>query len=211
LRKVEDKPKLKALAEERGLGAIRPVVTIASVETEDFWSEKVKEMSQHTLESYVRTYRLENGRAPKSSGEIEVKIMLRKDLHDKLQRIGDLNKILVSLIDGFEEKPEPKRTNSRHIPASIRRYVLKRSGGKCAYPGCKKVYEILHHTQRFALDKVHDPDLIQALCKGHERIAHHGLIANEDSPPSEWKLRENPDRNRPHFWIDQLVALYRSG
>ena len=61
---------------------------------------------------------------------------------------------------------------SRYIPAKIRKVVREEYGKKCSYPRCNKPAKILHHTQRFALTRVHDPRFIAPLCSAHHEIAH---------------------------------------
>jgi len=109
-----------------------------------------------------------------------------------------------------EQKPEAVVTESRHIPAKIKRYVLARTNGICAFPECQKSSAILHHTQRFALEKVHDPSRLQGLCKEHERIAHQGLIENEEHFPKFWKLKKTANQHGSKFIIDQMVEKYRA-
>lgn len=98
---------------------------------------------------------------------------------------------------------------SRYIPAKIKKFVIKKTRGQCGYPGCAKPYEILHHTERWALQKNHDPDKLVPLCIAHERIAHHGLIAHEDGPVEQWGILK-----RPIWWdakrmVDQTVIRNR--
>lgn len=81
--KIEDKPLLLKLAEEKGLQRVRPVATIATLDDESFWVEKAKRMSKNTLETYVHDYRLENrprtGTEPeKCTVEFAVKTELAK-------------------------------------------------------------------------------------------------------------------------------------
>src|SRR3989344_8487685 len=45
LEKIADKPALKQVAEERGINCVRPVATIATQETAQFWADKVQAMS----------------------------------------------------------------------------------------------------------------------------------------------------------------------
>lgn len=54
LSKVEDKPALVAIIQDKGLGAVKPVATIATKATEEFWAKKARELSKHELEAYVR-------------------------------------------------------------------------------------------------------------------------------------------------------------
>jgi len=108
-----------------------------------------------------------------------------------------------------------KTVPSRYIPVHIRQIIKKKYEGSCAFPGCYKAATKLHHTQRFALEKNHDPNKIVPLCDAHEQLVHSGMIENEESPPKTWrvqKLEENPRRdmgNHEKNYIDQLVWLYR--
>lgn len=62
LGKIEDRPALMKIAEEKGINAIKPVVTISTIESDSFWAEKARNMSMHDLETYVRDIR--NGMEP---------------------------------------------------------------------------------------------------------------------------------------------------
>lgn len=57
LYKIEDKPALKKVVEEKGLNAVRPIVTLATKETDDFWAQKAREMSKNTLAVYAKEFR----------------------------------------------------------------------------------------------------------------------------------------------------------
>ena len=54
LKKVEDKPELLKIVEEKGYRAVKPIACIATKENAGFWAEKARIMSVHTLETYVR-------------------------------------------------------------------------------------------------------------------------------------------------------------
>ena len=69
----------------------------------------------------------------------------------------------------------------------------------------------LHHTQRWAFENVHDPDRLPLLCTAHERIAHEGLIENEELSPENWRLRDYADPIGRKAYIDSLVNLHRGG
>jgi hypothetical protein len=185
-RRIEDKPELMKVAAEKGLQAVRPVAAIATQETAAFWAEKVKDMSRHTLETYVKDIRLENHRVE----EIQpVKLTLELDPKiaaelEKLKGNGSWNELMTKLLR--QEIPEPVRATSRHIPNHIQYFVKEKYAGRCHYPSCQRQGEILHHTQRFALEKVHDPSRLVYLCKEHERIAHLGLFDNEEESTFAW-------------------------
>lgn len=109
-----------------------------------------------------------------------------------------------------EQKPHAVETESRHIPAKIKKHVLARTNGTCSFPGCVRPAEILHHTPRFALENTHDPDHLEPLCKAHERIVHHGHVQHEDLSASRWEVRAQPDKTAPKYQIDMLVGKYRN-
>ncbi len=108
------------------------------------------------------------------------------------------------------EQLETSEKSTRHIPAKIKKYVIARTNGTCSYPNCTKPYQILHHTNRFALNPTHPPETIQPLCKDHERLAHLGLIKNEEHTPSLWKIQTAPDTQTEKYQVDQMVQKYRN-
>ncbi len=209
MKKVEDFPALQEVIEKKGLGAVRPVVAIATPETDSFWAQKASSLSKHTLQTYVKEFKLQgkNGPGP-TSQPVEFPEKLAKRL-EQFKKRADYTGLLSKFLDSLEESPKPVHTYSRHIPTHIRRHVLQKTGNLCAFPGCTKPYKILHHTQRFGLEKVHDPNRLVPLCKAHERLAHLGLIENEEGPPETWKIRRKPDQNHPKILVDQLVQKYR--
>lgn len=234
MRKIEDKPKLKQIAIEKGVNRIKPVANIATKETDEFWAKKAQDMSQNVLRTYIQEtnarkidpdFWVNPKTQPENSTEVRITIKLKRELADKLKKQGDLNKMMEKFLDFIEsetenetgteskpakiEKPKSSKTKSRHIPKRIKKYVQKKTNGKCAFPGCCKKAKILHHTQRFALEKIHDPDKIALLCTEHERLAHLGLIENENKKTTEWKLRKEPDKTNEKQFIDQMVWLNR--
>jgi len=214
--RIQDKPSLLKLAKERGLQRVRPVATIATLDDEFFWAEKARQMTKNTLETYVHDYRLENRLRTGNEPE-KVVFQVKQELSKKLEQLkkrADFETLLEKFVEAVERQDEAKKkkkveTLSRHIPTQIQHYVEYKTAGLCAYPGCTRPATSLHHTQRWALEKVHDPDRLQALCTAHERLAHKGLIDNEEAAPEKWKLRTEPDKTLDKFYIDSMVALYR--
>jgi hypothetical protein len=220
MKKVEDKPELKRVVEEKGLNSVRPVLSIATKENQKFWAEKARNMGKNTLETYVKNYRSESRTSTESQpAKVKISMEVSTELLEKLKKMkGEMSwsELLEKLVEGegenkskSKEKPIAVKTKSRHIPQKIRQYVLRKTGGMCAYPGCNKKHSILHHTQRFALEKIHDPDKIVPLCIEHERLAHLGLIENEDGSPEKWKVKKEPDRTDHKQFVDQIVWLHR--
>ena len=207
MKKIQDKPALIKVAEEKGLGAVRPVATISTKETDEFWAEKASTMTVRGLETVVReSLHVETSQPDK----VTISMTLDPVVADQLQKMKgdqDWNHLMTKLLEG-QTKPASVKTKSRHIPARIVRYIKERTGEKCAYPRCYKPIYQLHHTERWALKQVHDPDQLRPLCKGHNEMAHQGLIENENESPQTWRLRKYPDTSNSKWAIDQKVMAY---
>lgn len=169
------------------------------------------------------------------SSQVTLAMQLDPKLADKLKKLkgqGDWNELMQKFIAMYEKEIEENKpkivevrakqlqathntasasrpTGSRTIPAAIKHHVLAKTNSTCAFPGCTKPYEILHHTDRFAMYYTHDPNHIIPLCKAHERLAHLGLIENENQSPENWKIRTKPDYDDPKYEIDRVVEKYR--
>ncbi len=219
LKRAEQLPAIQKVIEAKGINAVRPIITVATPETDAFWAKKAEEMSQHALDAYVRAtkYQYEAEILGAENLKAEITMQLPKDLAEKLMKLkghGEWENLLNELLAYREQvlqenQPEEKVTDARHIPAEIKRFVIERSRGICEFPRCTRTYTILHHTQRFALEPTHDPARIIALCTPHERLAHQGLMENENLEPQYWKVRERADIEHPTYAIDELVMKYR--
>lgn len=214
MKKVENFPDLLGIVQRKGLNRVRPLLGIINEENQAFWAEKAQTMSKNTLATYVRNYRLESRTGPESQPEKSiVSFNVRPQLAKKLEvfkKRANFEQLLNQFIDSLEEKTvELSSAKSRPIPVAVKREVTMRSSGLCAYPSCTKPATSFHHTQRFALEKVHDPRRLQALCTAHERLAHLGLIENEEKPPANWKLKPQADKTSFKFYVDRFVNLYR--
>lgn len=235
LNKTETLPALKSIIETKGINAIKPVITIATPETDNFWAEKANQMSQHTLETYVQDFKnirssglraeespsvniINSEQSTPQNTKISITMDLDPEIADQLNKLkgpGDWNTLMKELLklrkEKLEaEKPKAVESHTRPIPVEIENYVLKKTNSTCAFPCCYKPYEILHHIDRFAMYGIHDPDRIVPLCKAHERLAHLGLIENENLEPQFWKIREHVDPDNPKYEIDIVVEKYRN-
>ena len=224
LKKIEDKPALIQVVSEKGLNSIRPIISIVDKENENFWAQKARTMSHHTLRTYVKernrlecrdvtTLQSANPQNPKVSITLDLDPEVADQLN-KLKGSGDWNTLMKELLELKKEKletekPAPATDTSGHIPKKIHDYVLKRSHGKCEFPNCTNDYAHLHHTNRLASNKIHDPDQIVALCEAHHDLAHKGLIDNEDNKINTWKILKEPDYTNLNWYIDQQVAAHR--
>ena len=54
LERIEGMPALKHVAAQRGINAIRPIITIATAQTEEFWAHKAQTMSKTRLKPMYR-------------------------------------------------------------------------------------------------------------------------------------------------------------
>lgn len=57
LNKITDKIALRKVIEKKGLNAVKPIITIATIETQNFWAEKAMQLTKNELETYVRDFR----------------------------------------------------------------------------------------------------------------------------------------------------------
>lgn len=236
MKKLEDRPLLKKVAKEKGLNAVRPVLTIVSDNTEKFWAKKANEMSQNTLKTYVQNYR-EDGPLETENSWVNPSQMpeerIGKSIYMKLnvktiERLKsvkgerDWDQLLNEMLDIMDateggsasnkEIPDAVNTGKRYVPAKIKRYVIEKTSGLCAYPGCTEFYDILHHTKRFVLDSTHDPRTLKPLCKEHEHLAHAGLIENEESSKTiKWGIRMEADVWNNKYEVDRAAHQYYSG
>ena len=214
MKKVEVYPDLLAIIQAKGLNRVRPLLGVINEENQAFWVEKAQTMSKNTLATYVKNYRSESRTGPASQPEkstisFNVGPQLAKKL-EAFKKRANFEQLLNQFIDSLEAKTvELSPAKSRHIPTAIKREVSLRSSGLCAYPSCTKPATSFHHTQRFALQKVHDPQRLQAVCTAHERLAHLGLIENEEKNPVTWKVKSEPDKTSFKFYVDRFVSLYR--
>lgn len=220
--KLEDKPILKSLFESgaQGWAKLERVAYVSNSQNEGFWAEKVQTLPSCALSQFVQNYRLENT----AGGEIQPEKMtetlemeLKPDLARKLERLKkrpDFEILLEAFVEQVEakekaEEPDAVASTSRYIPMRIKQFVSGRTNNLCAYPCCKKVATSLHHTQRWALENIHDPRRLHALCSAHERLAHLGYIENEGESPENWYLKTTPDEFGPKAYVDSLVGLHR--
>lgn len=218
VKKIEDKPALMRVAEKKGINAVSPVATIATKETAKLWAKRATEMSVGGLKTYIHeTRKTQNVLTFQPANETEtVQVDLPPDLARRLDRVkkrDDFESLLAHFLDEVEEneaadKPDAVESESHYIPAKIRTYSTKRTGKECSFYGCDKAIYQLHHADRFALIKTHDPDRLASLCREHNELVHLGLV-EEDGPPEAWKIRENADTNSPKFRIDQKVQSFR--
>jgi hypothetical protein len=76
--------------------------------------------------------------------------------------------------------PPVMRRARQSIPPSVRRFVLRRDGHCCAFPGCRHATFVdVHHIDSRADGGEHDPENLVTLCSAHHRAVHRGEVAIE--------------------------------
>ncbi len=202
MKKIENKPELRKVVEDKGVNSVVPVANLATKETASFWADKAASMSKNALEAYAKECRKESNLSP--GKPVRVVMDLDPEIAAKLEKMkGDKSwdEFMSELIN--KEKPPKVQTESRYVPSKIKKHVLDQTSGKCAC--CNRKAEVLHHVDRFAKSHEHDPDKLVPLCEGHHQLAHLGYIANEHMSPAKWKVR---DQARPSA-IDLKWCSYR--
>lgn len=106
---------------------------------------------------------------------------LRERLRVMLRKGIDVGAILTELLDWYEQEIAEEKAEivesagvagSRYIPVRIKKVLVREYGKKCSVAGCGKPSRVIHHTQRFALERRHDPRFLAPLCHEHHEIAH---------------------------------------
>jgi hypothetical protein len=176
MKKIEDKPAILKVAHEKGLNSVRPVVTIATQETQKIWATRARIMSKNALELHVRKIRTSTENQAQT-----IEMDLSQEVIEELKTLkgdGAWNNVMKELLEARktlleQEKPKKVENAGRSIPKAIEKWVIKTTNGQCYEQGCYKKYDVLHHEDYFALTKIHDPDRIKPLCKGHHELRHN--------------------------------------
>lgn len=179
--RFKDKPALHTLL-VNGITSVHKlarVVSIATPENEAVLANQVQLLSKKSLEALVRDERAESKSLPGQT------LHLADDIHKELlelqQKGIDTNDLLRTFLAQRRQKiaqekealsAESQPTISRYIPVQIRQVITEEHGTKCTIKTCSRPAQIIHHTQRFALSKTHDPHFLAPLCKEHHMIAH---------------------------------------
>jgi len=139
LEKISDKPVLMSVVEKKGLWAIKPVANIVTKETEIFWAEKVKELSRHELEAYVRGLKMQGDAGEDVQKDIQncvrgttTKSVTTCNLGEELRRTGtvtDYGKLTdVENSCAFDKKSEFRVTVSMDLEPAVIEQLKKLKG-----------------------------------------------------------------------------------
>lgn len=109
-----------------------------------------------------------------------------------------------------QEKPAAIKSKNHTVSVAIQRYIKKRSRDMCEHPNCNKKGEHIHHTEPFALRKVHDPDKLVYLCSEHHQIVHLGYIDDsilERNSASSLQFLASPQSKKSAISWKQIEKL----
>ena len=101
---------------------------------------------------------------------------------DELHAQGkDVSKVLLEALElRAKDIQERKQEAASRMPEEETRYITKEIrdlqdeeyGNKCAYTGCTRPAEQIHHQVRFSLQSLNNPLYMVPLCAEHHKIAH---------------------------------------
>jgi len=93
-----------------------------------------------------------------------------KPLKELVKKASKEKQVRPILIVKKESASEPRTKTTRYIPSKIKHELNKNYSGHCAYHGCNKPAENIHHKDGYSITKTHE-NLIP-LCKTHHDFAH---------------------------------------
>ncbi len=126
-------------------------------------ADEVPQSSELLLADDVRAQLLEL-----QNNGIDINVELREFLTRRKANIAKEKDQFANLADARALVGE----GGRAVPAQTERLLEKEYGVRCAQPGCTKKSVEIHHTNRYAMSKSHNPYYLAPLCKQHHQIAH---------------------------------------
>lgn len=186
-KRFEDKPCLMALlvSGEESINKLARVVSIATPENQAELAEKIMVLPKSALETWIRDEKSLPGQTSMQQNFNDASLRLSEETKARLlelqQKGIDINAMILEMlykreVEIQEEKEkiaeEINLAPSRYIPARIRKVLKEEHGEKCSISTCKRPSEEIHHTQRYALGRNHNPKFLAPLCKEHHVIAH---------------------------------------
>ena len=117
----------------------------------------------------IQTLTFENKRQLMLLAEkgIDINKLIEEMLATRAQKINEEKERIAK-----EILSENNSQNTHNIPVYIKKIVRQEHGVKCSISHCHKPAAAIHHTQRFARSKNHDPRFLAPLCREHHQLAH---------------------------------------
>jgi len=189
---LEDKPLCKALLVQGKVSINKfsraPIIT---KENDAEVAKSLQLLSQKELEIMRKDEKAcARAQAPEQTPLFETsvpghKFTLSEELLKKLDELQtqgkDVSKVLLESLElRNKDIQERKQEIAAHLPEEETRYIIKETqnllheeyGDKCAYHGCNKPAEQMHHQVRFGLQSLNNPIYMVPLCAEHHKIAH---------------------------------------
>jgi hypothetical protein len=192
---LEDKPNCRALLVEGKVSINKfsraPVIT---KENDAEVAKSLQILSQKTLEIMRKDEKAcARAQAETQQGQLVQptasvpghKFALSEELLKKLDELHaqgkDVSKILLEALElRTKDIQERKQEAASRLPEESGRYITKEIrdlqdeeyGNKCAYSGCTRPAEQIHHQVRFGLQSLNNPIYLVPLCAEHHKIAH---------------------------------------
>jgi hypothetical protein len=105
---------------------------------------------------------------------ININAIIRETLQKREQEIQRQKDEIAAeaMININDDDPTNAPPHSRYIPSKIKKIIREEYGTKCAISTCTNAAEEIHHTDRFSINKTHNPYFMAPLCQNHHKIAH---------------------------------------
>jgi len=229
--RFHNKPKLKELLES-GTVSINKLTRIASIATpdnEEELAERVQILGQSSIETMVRDHKMEIEQGFRKAESLRTQTLpeqieilgndkglnlatdVAAQLLDLQQKGIDINEFLRGALSARDEQIQTtknelaktcEQTNSRYIPEKIKAIVREEYGTKCSIKHCNKPSKEIHHTQRFSVAHMHDPNYLAPMCHEHHALAHAADVKVQEIKIGEarqanWPQEEN-STTAPH-------------
>jgi hypothetical protein len=192
---LKDKPICKALLVEGKVSINKfsraPIIT---KENDAEVAKSLQVLSQKTLEIMRKDERAcARAQAEKEQAKLFEptasvpghKFALSEELLKKLDELHaqgkDISKVILEALElRTKDIQERKQEAASRLPEESGRYITKEIrdlqdeeyGNKCAYTGCTRPAEQIHHQVRFGLQSLNNPLYMVPLCAEHHKIAH---------------------------------------
>lgn len=95
-----------------------------------------------------------------------------QEIEKEKRQLGEEEKQKLATTDSRLTKDKNPVKSSRYINVRIQKILWQEFGSKCAMPGCRRKKEEIHHQIPFAITRIHDPNNLIPLCRGHHLLEH---------------------------------------
>jgi hypothetical protein len=188
---IENQEELAELTKKLSQSALETFVkderNAKAKENQDGSHEPLFDQNFAPLRALVRAHKIdieENKNAlaqPLKLLELKISAKNLEEILELQEKGIDIDDLLTEMLMRRKKKIEEKKeaiaakckpTDSRYIPKETRDLLEEEYGDKCSFTGCNKPSKEKHHTQRFAIEKIHDPFYLAPACEDHHEIAH---------------------------------------